>query len=273
MTQAYNRDCMEAMREFPDKYFDLAVVDPPYGGGCSQTVHVERERERELHGGGGEYKGSIIGRFGGHFARYYLGDEDRRNVGDKVPPTNTAADIRNWDVAPQQEYFTELARVSRAQIIWGGNYFSLPPTRCFLVWDKVNITESFTMAMCEYAWTSFNDNAKLIRITPQGTSKKGRIHPTQKPVALYAWIFARYAKPGYKILDTHLGSGSSRIAAHDAGLDFWGYEISKTYFDLQERRFADYTAQLRMEPIQEAIAIDAGGKAKSEGGGQMAISI
>lgn len=146
-------------------------------------------------------------------------------------------------MAPGEEYFAELARVSKNQVIWGGNYFGLPPTRCFLVWDKCNISEEFTMAMCEYAWTSFNDNAKLLRFVPQD---KSRFHPTQKPVKLYAWIFLRYAKPGDKILDTHLGSGSSRIAAYDAGLDFVGFEIDDVYFRLEEERFAEHTAQVSL---------------------------
>lgn len=158
-------------------------------------------------------------------------------------------DIRHWDIAPQQEYFDELARVSRNQIIWGGNYFALPPTRCFLVWRKLTISENFTMAMAEYAWTSFNDNAKVFECAPQGTSKWRRIHPCEKPVALYAWIFSRYAKPGDRILDTHLGSGSSRIAALNAGLDFVGIELDKTYFDLEEKRFSEYSAQTRMEDL------------------------
>ena len=149
-----------------------------------------------------------------------------------------------WDTAPGEEYFKELFRVSRNQIIWGGNYFALPPTRCFLVWRKTNIPESFTMAMAEYAWTSFADNAKVIDLTSAGQTY--RFHPAQKPVALYAWIFSKYAKPGDKILDTHLGSGSSRIAAYDAGLDFWGYEIDKEYFDKQEERFAAHTTQLNL---------------------------
>lgn len=101
------------------------------------------------------------------------------------------------------------------------------------------------MAMCEYAWTSFNDNAKVFEAAPQGSTEK-RFHPTQKPVALYAWILKNYAKPGDKILDTHLGSGSSRIAAYDAGLDFWGYEIDKVYFELQEERFAKHAAQISL---------------------------
>lgn len=149
-------------------------------------------------------------------------------------------DIRCWDVAPPAEYFRELARVSKNQIIWGGNYFDLPPTRCFLIWRKLTISDSFTMAMAEYAWTSFNANAKCFEYPPQDSS---RFHPTQKPVALYRWIYKHYAKPGDKILDTHLGSGSSRIAAYDAGLDFVGCEIDKEYFDKQEERFAAHTAQ------------------------------
>lgn len=152
-----------------------------------------------------------------------------------------AKKIIAWDVAPGKEYFDELFRVSRNQIIWGGNYFELPPTRCFLIWRKKTISETFFMAMAEYAWTSFNGNAKVFEYPPQGEGD--RFHPTQKPVALYAWIFNRFAKRGDKILDTHLGSGSSRIAAWDAGLDFVGFEIDKTYFDLEEERFATHISQ------------------------------
>ena len=145
--------------------------------------------------------------------------------------------IQHWDIAPTEEYFNELARVSKNQIIWGGNYFDLPPTRCFLIWRKLSISENFTMAMVEYAWTSFNDNAKCFEHTPQGTKDDERFHPTQKPVALYEWIYKRYAKKGDKILDTHMGSGSSRIAAYHMGLDYVGCEIDKVYFDLAEKRF------------------------------------
>lgn len=153
--------------------------------------------------------------------------------------------IRTWDVAPGQEYFEELFRVSRNQIIWGGNYFALPPTRCFLVWRKSQIPlEGFSMAPVEYAWTSFNENAAMFEAFSSGD--KSRFHPTQKPVSLYAWILKRYAKPGFKILDTHLGSGSSRIAAYNAGLDFWGYELDKVYFDLMQQRFEKHTAQMNL---------------------------
>ena len=147
-----------------------------------------------------------------------------------------------WDVAPEQEYFDELFRVSRNQIIWGGNYFRLPPTRCFLVWRKLTISESFSMAMAEYAWTSFNSNAKVFEYQPQG-EPGDRFHPTQKPIALYEWIFKNYAEQGMKILDTHMGSQSSRIAAYNMGLDYTGYEIDETYFKLGCDRFDRHTAQ------------------------------
>lgn len=148
-----------------------------------------------------------------------------------------------WDVAPKQEYFEELFRISRNQIIWGGNYFELPPTRCFLIWRKLTISESFTMAMAEYAWTSFNSNAKVFECAPQAVKGDSRFHPTQKPIALYDWIFANYAKEGEKIFDSHMGSQSSRIAAWKAGLDYYGCEIDETYYKLGEERFDKFSAQ------------------------------
>ena len=153
--------------------------------------------------------------------------------------------IISWDYAPNEEYFKELFRVSKNQIIWGGNYFILPPTRCFLIWEKTNVPENFTMAMAEYAWCSIQGNAKIFKYSAVG--QEGRFHPTQKPIALYEWILSKYAKQGDKILDTHLGSGSSRIACYNGGYDFWGYEIDKEYFEKQEQRFENHTSQLRME--------------------------
>lgn len=152
-------------------------------------------------------------------------------------------------MAPGKEYFDELFRVSKHQIIWGGNYFELPPTRCFLIWKKLTISDKFTMAMCEYAWTSFNSNAKLFEFAPQGKKDDERFHPTQKPVELYKWIYGLYAKPGMKVLDTHLGSGSSRIAAWDMGIDFVGCEIDPEYFRLEEERFRKHIQQPRLEQI------------------------
>lgn len=156
--------------------------------------------------------GGNVGRTGGTWAAKY------------------GTSIRNWDIAPSDEYFKELFRVSRNQIIWGGNYFNLPPTRCFLIWRKLSISENFTMAMAEYAWTSFDGNAKVFDCAPQGKKNDPRIHPCQKPIALYKWILKRYAKEGDKILDTHLGSGSSAIAAYDLGFEFVGIEIDDTYY-------------------------------------------
>lgn len=153
--------------------------------------------------------------------------------------------IISWDYAPNEEYFKELFRVSKNQIIWGGNYFSLPPTRCFLIWEKTNVPGNFTMAMAEYAWCSIQGNAKIFKYSAVG--QEGRFHPTQKPIELYQWILSKYAKQGDKILDTHLGSGSSRIACYNGGFDFWGYEIDKEYFEKQEQRFENHTSQLRME--------------------------
>ena len=252
----FNEDCLDGMRRYPDGFFSLAVVDTPYGGGfteggvckgwftkyhqdaeSSQTLNVEREREREPDGR------PAYNRFGSPGSRFerYKRDPDGRDLGGEIRKKIIA-----WDVAPGEEYFQELFRVSRNQIIWGGNYFALPPTRCFLVWRKLTISESFTMAMAEYAWTSFNCNAKVFECAPQGKAGDTRFHPTQKPVELYAWIYKLFAKPGDKILDTHMGSQSSRIAAWDAGLDYVGFEIDKTYYELGEARFEKHTAQTNL---------------------------
>jgi site-specific DNA-methyltransferase (adenine-specific) len=150
---------------------------------------------------------------------------------------------KQWDIAPTSFYFDELFRVSMNQIIWGGNYFQLPPTRGMIVWDKL-ISEDFSLAMVELAWTSFDRLAKLFRRATPKTG--GKIHPTQKPVALYDWILRNYAKPGQRILDTHLGSGSSAIAAHYFGCDFVGCEIDVDYFNAAKERFDRETRQVAM---------------------------
>ena len=224
MNIAYNMDCMEAMRDMPDNAFDLAVCDPPYGinadqfnngSGASKDKRLYgtavRSRKERLNHGCGVLKNRILNR-----SDFF------------------------WDSAPPpQEYFTELFRVSKNQVIWGGNYFQLPPTRCVLCWDKKQPWPNFSQF--ELAWTSFDRPAKIFRMA---NTMAGKIHPTQKPVELYAWIYSEFAKPGDKILDTHLGSGSSRIAAYDAGLDFVGYEIDEEYFRKQEERFAAHSAQV-----------------------------
>jgi site-specific DNA-methyltransferase (adenine-specific) len=198
---AVNIDCMEYMKNIPNNYFDLAVVDPPYG------------LPKDSSNGRGKLKTRVF----------------------------NSGNIKVWDVKPKESYFQELFRVSKNQIIFGGNYFTLGPCRCFIVWDKMQPWENFSR--CEYAWTSFNLPSKLFAYDNR---KKGKIHPTQKPVALYKWIFDKFANPGDKILDTHLGSGSSRIAAYNAGLDFVGCEIDKYYYEAQEKRFKEYTAQMRL---------------------------
>lgn len=135
-------------------------------------------------------------------------------------------------------------RVSQNQIIWGGNYFDLPPTRGIIIWDKVQPWENFSQV--EMAWTSFDTPAALFKMN---NCMGGKIHPTQKPVALYSWILSRYAKPGYRILDTHVGSASSLIACHRAGLDFWGFEIDPIYFAEARKRLEKEQAQVNMMEI------------------------
>ena len=147
-----------------------------------------------------------------------------------------------WDrQAPDAAYFKELFRVSINQIIWGANYFKMPPCRCFLIWDKQQ-PEAVSFASCEYAWTNFDKSAKTYYQRPQNADPE-RIHPTQKPVKLYQWLLSNYAKPGDRILDTHLGSGSSAIAAHYAGHDFVGIELDEDYFNAASKRFNESTKQ------------------------------
>ena len=147
-------------------------------------------------------------------------------------------DGMQWDVAPSAEYFDELRRVSENQIIWGGNYFNLPPTRGIICWDKVQPWPNFSA--WEMAWTSFNCVARIFKFDNR---TGGKIHPTQKPTELYSWLLAHYAKLGQRILDTHLGSGSSAIAAHNLGFDFVGMELDKDYYDAARKRFEQHKAQ------------------------------
>ena len=155
-------------------------------------------------------------------------------MGDKIPCSNgggTELEAPTWDIAPPQEFFDELFRVSKNQIIWGGNYFSLPPTRCFLVWKKTNIPQNFSMAMCEYAWTSFKGNAKVFDFTSLRKDNSGKFHPTEKPQELYAWIYKSYVGENQTIFDPMMGSQASRIVAYKMGIDYVGCEIDKYYFD------------------------------------------
>ncbi len=224
LSEVTNEDCMEGMARYPDNYFDLAIVDPPYGiGQTKQGNHKgynsrksleERLQKNRLNTGAGKLK-------------------DR-----KLNTSNC-----EWDnEIPSDEYFAELKRVSKNQIIWGGNYFPLPPSRCIICWDKVQPWENFSQV--ELAWTSFDSPAQLYRYDNR---TGGKIHPTQKPVKLYEWIINKYAKQGDKILDTHLGSGSSRIAAYEMGFDFTAFELDKEYFEAQEKRYNAHIAQLKLK--------------------------
>jgi len=226
----YNRDCVEGMKEFPDDYFDLAIVDPPYGGAITEDAKKNFTGKN--------------GRFGGRFDKYF--ETEKKEVirvgGGRWAKYGKT--IEQWDVAPGDEYFKELFRVSKNQIIWGGNYFALPPTRCFLIWRKLTITEKFSMAMAEYAWTSFNDNAKVFEKAPQD---KERFHPTQKPVELYEWILNNYAKRDYKILDTHVGSGSSLVACRNCGIEkYIGFEINEQYYEKAKERIEKNNSQMNI---------------------------
>jgi site-specific DNA-methyltransferase (adenine-specific) len=153
-------------------------------------------------------------------------------------------DKKQWDNAiPNEEYFKELFRVSKNQIVWGGNYFPLPPSRGFLIWDKKQ-PQDFSLAMCEFAWSSIQSPAKIFRFSV--LTERDKIHPTQKPVKLYEWILMNYAKEGDKILDTHGGSGSICIACHNLGFDLDWIELDKDYFDAATKRFKQHAAQLRI---------------------------
>ena len=218
MIDFYNADCMEEMKKYPDNYFDLAIVDPPYGINIGASV------------GGGKPFGK--GR-GGKIVqpKVYRGFDDSKT--------------------PTKEYFEELKRISKNQIIWGGNYFieHLNNTPCVIVWDKDN---SGDFADCELAWTSFKTAVRKFEFRWNGMlqgnmkDKEHRIHPTQKPVVLYKWLLTNYAKQGDKILDTHVGSGSIMIACHDLGFDFTGFEIDEEYYNMAKERLENHQNQISM---------------------------
>ena len=203
---AFNEDCLIGMRRYPDKYFDLAVCDPPYA-----------------------------------INRFKNGETSRLRKYGSLKSVN--------DSRPTKEWFQELVRVSKNQIVFGYNHLCdiLPPTSEFIFWYKHQPVNTY--ADGELAYTSFQKTAKCFDYPffgGTGADEDGRIHPTQKPVALYTWIFQNYAKPGDKILDTHLGSGSSRIAAYEQDLHFDVFEQDKHYFDAQEERFQTHISQLSL---------------------------
>ena len=193
-----NENNMQLMARYPDKYFDLAIVDPEYGIGISNNPIRQKHKKK------------------------------------------------SWDnTIPKEEYFKELFRVSKNQIIWGGNYFIdyLNNTQCFIIWDKKQ-PENFSLAMCEFAWCSIQSPAKIFRYSV--LSEKDKIHPTQKPVALYKWLLDKYAKEGDKILDTHSGSASLAIACHDYGFELTCCELDSDYFDASIKRVKNHVSQLKL---------------------------
>jgi len=206
-----NEDNMDLMSRYPDKYFDLAIVDPPYGIGYSN-----------------------------------LSKRNHRNEVKYTP--------KSWDDnIPTDDYFNELFRVSKNQLIWGGNYFNLPISRFFVCWVKQ--PQSIKQSQCEYCWGSFDESAKYFKyfignesgFAPKSTDidkQFSNIHPTQKPVKLYEWLLMNYAKEGYKILNTHLGSGSIAIAGHKLGFDLIACELDKDYYEAAMKRLKQHQAQM-----------------------------
>jgi site-specific DNA-methyltransferase (adenine-specific) len=218
--EVFLTDCMEYMAGVPNGFFDLCICDPPYG--IKTSMQDNRKR----------------GKIGSHYK------------------------IKKWDnKIPDKTYFIELFRISKFQIIWGGNYFieNLKNTSCFIIWDKKTVGNT---ADCEIAWTSFRTAIKKFTYLWEGfwqenmKNKEKRIHPTQKPVALYKWILQNYAKPGWTIFDSHVGSGSIRVACHDLGFDFTGCELDPDYHRDQEERFQNHIANPELfdkQEIQENI--------------------
>ena len=195
----FHCDNMELMASYPDKYFDLAIVDPEFGIGIGKSPRLV---------------------------------------------TDKGLKAKDWDNKPiDMKYFDEVFRTSKQQIIWGGNYYALPPTKHCIIWDKKQ-PEKLSFGMFDFAWSSFEGANKIFRKSVQ--DEQNKIHPTQKPVALYEWLLTNYAKKGQKVFDSHLGSASSAIAAHYFGVDFVGTELDKDYFDAAKARFDMATKQLAM---------------------------
>ena len=225
MNKVHLIDCMEFMKGIPDKYYELAIVDPPYG---IRQLSVEEHRDPN--------------------------SKFRRSMSKMVDSA------KGWNAKkPTQEYWNELFRISREQIIWGANNFTLPESEYFCVWDKMQTVDNFASA--ELAWVSMNEWKKPAKVFRYQIHKcysvdGDKIHPTQKPVALYKWLLKNYAKPNDKIFDSHVGSGSIRIACHDMGFDFTGCEIDKDYWQAQEERYNTHIQQSDLfspEVMQESI--------------------
>ena len=208
-SEVYLEDCVKALKRFNDNHFDLAIVDPPYGIERFKNV-TTTPSSKDVHAK--------------RFQRMETVNNDK----------------------PSDEYWSELFRVSKNQIVWGANNFELPPSEYFLCWNKEQAMPNF--ATLEYAWVSMGlkKPAKLFTYSIHKHNQVDKVHPTQKPIPLYDWILMHYAKEGDLILDTHLGSGSSRIAAYKGGFNFVGFEIDQEYYEKQEKRFNDFKSQLRL---------------------------
>ena len=207
MINLYNKDCMEALKEFKDNQFDLAIVDPPY-----EVVN------------------------------------DSKAKGFKNDTFKNIRKAKEWDFKPPTDYWKELFRVSKKQIIWGFQYFmdELPPTKSIIIWDKMNGNNFMNDA--ELAWSNGKGNNKIFKHAYIGRYHRDpiRIHPTQKPTALYEFLLMNYAKEGDKILDTHLGSGSIAIACHNLGYDLEGFELDKEYFESAKKRLKQHQSQKQL---------------------------
>jgi site-specific DNA-methyltransferase (adenine-specific) len=220
MIHLYNQDCMKAMATMKDKEFDLAIVDPPYG--------IKWDSRKMV----------ITNPFGGTWKKLQRYTKKNNGIHE----------------APSQKYFDELRRVSKHQIIWGANHFisRIPIDSSGVGLYGIKRMGYNYFADCELAWTSFKTAVRMISFKWHGMlqgdmkNKEHRIHPTQKPVALYTWLLDKYAKTGWKILDTHLGSGSSAIAAHDMGFEFHGYELDEEYFEAASKRLKLHQQQMKL---------------------------
>ena len=241
----YHMDCMDGMKQFPDKYFDLAVVDPPYGinvgqqsMGCGGASRLIETGQRPICAPGGAT------------SNQFRSETNQSGGGLCLPPKIYEAFDDSH--TPDAEYFKELERVAKHRIIFGGNYFLdfLGKTECLIVWDKRRRGMNF--ADCEVAWTDFEQPCRIFEFKWNGMlqedmkNKEQRIHPTQKPVRLYEWIINKFSERGNMILDTHVGSGSSLIACSNLKRQYVGFEISDTYYDLASKRIAEETAQMNI---------------------------
>ena len=239
----YNMDCMDGMKQFPDQFFDLAIVDPPYGinvggapGGGNKT-YIPCGGKKTIKGGA-----AIIG------GSKPFGKNTSGGGGECIAPKIYKAFDDSH--TPDAAYFKELERVAKHRIIFGGNYFldNLGATECLIIWDKKR--RGLNFADCEIAWTDYKKPCRIFEYKWNGMlqqdmkEKEYRIHPTQKPMRLYEWILMNYAEPNDVILDTHVGSASSLIACRRTGHDYVGFEIDKDYFDLASKRLETEGAQM-----------------------------